>query len=88
MQKTREPRPVAILKDYQITFGTEHGKRVLMHMMKVHNVLGTCFVKGDPCESALREGERNVVLRILTLLKQDPIALLKRIEENERDENG
>lgn len=83
----REPKQITVLKDYQITFGSLHGRRVLTNLMKAHYMLGPCFVKGDSHESALREGERNVILRIFTLLKEDPIALLKRIEAAEREKD-
>jgi hypothetical protein len=34
---------------------------------------------------ARKEGARNVVLRILTIMKTDPQQILQRIEEHERE---
>ncbi len=85
MVRKAENKQVSRVKSYKIAFGTEHGQIVLRDLMKAHNVLGPCFVKGDPYESALREGERNAVLRIFSFLKVDPIRLQMLIEKNEKE---
>lgn len=51
-------------------------------------MLGTSFVKGDAMEMAFREGERNVVLRIMNILKIDPIKLAKKIDEAIKEEEN
>ena len=76
------------LLDYQKTFESEHGKKVLWDLMKAHHILSPTFAGGTDVHSVfLREGERNVVLRILTKLKKDPRDFLDfiegRIEEDE-----
>ena len=72
------------LKFYKAFFKSKQGQRVLWDLMKTHHVLGSCFVKGDRDEYLVREGERNVVLRILSLLQVDPEALEQMIDKEER----
>lgn len=43
----------------------EVGKEVLTHILKTGHVWSSTFVKGDPHESALKEGERRMALSIL-----------------------
>lgn len=50
---------------------TMQGKTVLADMMKAHHVFDSTF-SSKPLEMAFREGERNVVLRILTILDISP----------------
>ena len=69
------------LKAYQTFFTSEYGKQVLWDMIAAHHVMSSTFVKLDPLEMAMREGERNVILRILTILKTKPEKLTKLLEE-------
>jgi hypothetical protein len=73
-------RPVNRAISYQAAFSTKDGEKVLFDLMKEHYVLGATFSK-DPLEMAFREGERNVVLRILTIMKTNVEELSKKIEE-------
>lgn len=73
--------------DYKQVFGTEHGKRVLYDLVKTHNVLNSTFDK-DPATFAFKEGERNVVLRILTLLNVDTVQLQNIIEKGKQNEQS
>jgi len=84
MAKTRRKQSSRII-DYQNTFGSDHGQRVLNDLMNTHSIISTVFVKGDPLEMALREGERNVILRIIGILgiKQSRIMELIKEEDNE-----
>ena len=82
-----ENRTVARVKDYKITFGSVHGQRVLNDLIQTCHVLGPCFVKGDVHEAILREGERNSVLRILAILKVDPMKLQEKIKEAQKEES-
>ena len=66
------------LSQYQKVFSGPDGQAVLADMMKAHGMMSPH--PNDPHQMALKEGERLVVLRILTLLKQDPKAVLERIE--------
>lgn len=71
---------------YQSVFNSEDGKKVLYDMMKVHHIFGSTFSK-DPYESALKEGERNAVLRILSILQIDPQKLLEDINKGIEQDN-
>lgn len=71
---------------YQSVFNSEEGKKVLYDMMKIHYVIGSTFSK-DPHEMALKEGERNVVLRILSILQIDPQKLLEDINKGIEQDN-
>jgi hypothetical protein len=52
----------------------------------VHHVFGSTFSK-DPYELALKEGERNTVLRILSILQIDPQKLLDDINKGIEQDN-
>ena len=47
--------------------------------MSAHGMMSSTF-KGDVNDMLIKEGERNVVLRILTLLKTNPKELRESIE--------
>ena len=70
----------ARLKSYQDFFNSPVGKQVLYDLISNHWVMNSTFCK-DPIEMALKEGERNVVLRILTILKTKPEKITKLLEE-------
>lgn len=71
--------------DYKNVFNSAQGKRVLEDMCRNHFMFSTSFAKGDAYESARREGERLVILRILSFLKLDLNRLEKLIEEEQRN---
>ena len=74
---------VAKISDYKNTFNSQQGRRVLADMLAENKCLSTSFVKEDPYLTAFNEGQRNVVLRILTILQVDTTQLLKLIEETD-----
>ncbi len=76
-------KALAKIVDYQKVFGDPIGKKVLQDMMSEHFMLKSTHVKGDPYTSALHEGERNVMLRLLSVLKIDPKELEHRIKTSE-----
>lgn len=77
-----KPRGVALLKDYQRTFGSPSGKKVLYDLMKNHYVLSSTLIGWQRAEEVfIREGERNVVLGLLTKLKTDAEAFEKMLEQ-------
>ncbi len=86
MADSQATRQIAKISDYKLVFNSPHGQRVLMDMMKNHRMLSSSF-DSDPLKMALYEGERNVVLRILSMLKIDIQELHKRIEENSNERN-
>lgn len=67
----------ARIKAYQDLFNTDLGSRVLNDMMRAHGMMSPHPV--NPQEMALKEGERLVILRILTFLKINPRELIERI---------
>jgi hypothetical protein len=72
--------------DYANTFGSEEGKRVLHDMMRTHKFLTPTLASGnDPIEMAFFEGQRNVILRILTYLNMDVEAINRLVSEGERN---
>lgn len=75
-------RSVSKVKAYQEVFAGPQGQIVLEDLMRTHFILGPTFSK-DVHEMVLREGERNVILRILSLLKMDAKLLQERIRLNE-----
>jgi hypothetical protein len=75
---------VAKITDYQTVFQTEHGQRVLWDLISAHHVMGPTMPKnGDVNAMLIREGERNVVLRIFSLLKMDAAKVQKLIRESD-----
>lgn len=70
-------------QDYRQTFGGEHGKRVLLDMMRRHFVLQSTKVPGDAGESAFREGRRSVVLDIMNVLRMDEQQVLDLPQETD-----
>lgn len=69
-QREQARRSLAKVTDYQRVFGSSQGKRVLYDLMKTHFMLSGTMGR-DPYESAAREGERQVVIRILSKLSKD-----------------
>ena len=84
--KKRSRKPVDRALSYQALFSSDDGQKVLWDLMHNHHMIGSTFSK-DPYEMALKEGERNVVLRILQILKIDVATLAKRIEEGLKQES-
>lgn len=73
-----------LITDYQRTFLTEHGRRVLTNMMNRHYVIDSEF-DPDPYVHAFKSGQKAVLAEIFKVLKIDVIALQNRILEEERD---
>ena len=59
---SREPDP-ALLKSYLVCFSTEHGRRVLQHL--VDGVYCTIYEGTDPIALAMHNGRRSLVHEIL-----------------------
>lgn len=75
----------AVLKAYQNIFNSPDGQTVLADLMNAHGMLSSSF-SGDPLKTVFKEGERNVVLRILTILKTDETQLKQRIDAYAREQ--
>lgn len=71
---------------YQQTFNSESGKKVLLDLIKQHHVISSSFDK-DPYVMALKEGEKNTVLRILSILQVDASNMLDKLKEMQQEED-
>lgn len=83
-RKSPEKKYIAKAADYKNVFSSAQGKRVLEDMCRQHFMFSTTFMK-DSHETARREGERLVMLRVLSFLKIDLAKLEKLIEEEQRN---
>lgn len=63
---------------YHAVFSTPEGQKVLHDLMIHHGMLSPHPASSD--EMLLKEGERRVILRILTFLNTSPQKLIERIE--------
>lgn len=79
-KKKVSTKKLDITSDYKTVFTSEAGKRVLWDIMRNSFVLASTYCD-NPHETALREGQRNVALRILSVLQTDEKKLLQQIEE-------
>jgi len=73
-------RSLASVSNYQVTFTSDVGKRVLWDLMKLCNVTASSF-ELDPNMTAFNEGKRSVALHILQKLNTDVKHLETIIEE-------
>lgn len=77
----RVTQRLARLTDYQKTFNSDFGRRVLLDLMVEHKVISSTYIRGDALETAYLEGQRNVLLRIFSILKLKPEQIIKNIQE-------
>jgi hypothetical protein len=76
-------RSIKVLESYRKVFTGPEGEKVLFDLMKNHHVLSSTFSgQTSDRDVFLREGERNVILRIMSILKIDTKQLWERIESN------
>lgn len=88
--KANQERQYARVIDYQSTFNSHVGRKVLYDLMRASFYL-TPTLDGrhpDAVAMAFNEGQRAVVLRILQILKMNPNKLLELIKEGERENGG
>ena len=74
-------RSLANKTNYQQTFESHHGKRVLYDLMKKSGMMTTSFVEKDSHGTAFNEGQRSIVLSILNVLKIDLVKLERTMQE-------
>ena len=79
-RKKVSTKQLDVTSDYKTVFTSEAGKRVLWDILRNSFVLGSVYCD-NPHETALREGQRNSALRILSILQTDEKNLLEQIEE-------
>lgn len=70
------------IQNYKDVFESVQGRWVLNDLMAAHGMMSAHPI--DPQKMAAKEGERTVILRILTLLKTDMNQLRQRMEEHDR----
>lgn len=80
MARTQAEKSLARLAAYRDVFESPQGKIVLNDMFSNHAILSSTF-NGDVNQMLLKEGERNVVLRILKILKTDVEKFKERMED-------
>jgi prolyl oligopeptidase PreP (S9A serine peptidase family) len=57
-------------QDYQITFSSKEGERVLADITSAYYHRGS-YTKNDSYETSYREGQRSVIIRIINLMKEN-----------------
>lgn len=69
------------VKDYGFLFNTETGRRVLEDLMLEHHIMqpNPPTLPSEGCR--FRDGERNVIFRILTMLNFDPDLFIETTKE-------
>lgn len=70
-------------RDYKIVFGSEKGKAVLRDICLYHDVFSALTPPFEPGRLEFENGKRAVVMRILQLLKEEP---LEKLQEYANDE--
>lgn len=70
---------------YKEAFATDHGKKVLLDLMNSFHIFDSTMAD-TPEETAFKEGERSVVLRILKTINIDPEQLDKIVSEGQSKE--
>lgn len=82
------PTPRELVVAYVQTFSTDSGKIVLGHLIR-ETFDKLSYVQGDAYATAVNEGERRCVLRILRTLQKSKdekfLDSLKHLEEKERE---
>lgn len=77
-------RYATLMAAYQNVFRSTEGEIVLKDLMKTHGILSNIY-KGDINDMLIKEGERNVVLRLLSILDIDIDAIYERIDRETKD---
>jgi len=76
----QEKKRVRRVRDYQSIFKTKEGERVLQDLISRYHILGPVMGENS-LEMAFKEGQRNVVLEVLSLINIDERKLIQKIEE-------
>ena len=70
--------------DYETTFGTDAGKRVLADLCGRHFVFSSAMVPGDPYHTHYNDGRRSVVTDLMSFLSVS-VAELEQLERQSHD---
>ena len=79
--RSQQARVITVVERYQKVFSGVDGQWVLHDLMDKHNLMSSTLNKDGSVDIA-KEGERTVVLRILSLLQTDVAELRERIEKH------
>ena len=69
MTKKTIVHPAQVIAAYKDIFSSQSGKIVLHDLMKKGHMLKSTYAPTDPYSSAFQEGERNIVLKIMSNLE-------------------
>lgn len=83
-KKSKAVERSEVYQAYQAVFNSPNGTKVLLDLMQVHHMMSSTF-NDNINQTLIREGERNAVLRILSILKIDVAGLLERIGQYEKN---
>lgn len=78
----RENKLTDLIKDYHEVFASEAGKRVLYDLLKKGHILHANY-NGNTNDMLFRDGERNIVLYIMTQINTDPQKLTELIKRGQ-----
>ena len=81
-----QKKRLTLLQAYKRLFSSDEGQMVLKDLVSTHGMLSTSF-KSDVNDMIFREGERNVILRILDKISYKEEQLMKLIKQIEGEEN-
>ncbi len=71
---------------YRNTFSGPHGELVLAHLVKKFG--GDTFIAGAPDVSAMQQGQRRVILSIMTFLKREPNELIEQLQKQQQEKES
>ncbi len=69
-------------ENYIATFTSPQGQEVLKHLIRSCHVTKPTFTPGDPYQTAFKEGQRHVILSILSQINKDTTDIIKQLEED------
>ena len=81
-QKKAKADEGQLTTDYRLTFLGETGQRVLADLIDHCHLFKPSYVSQDPGETEFREGERNVMLYILSRLQLPEKEIIEEVIDN------
>lgn len=82
MKKVSADRGKKLVSLYKSVFNSPSGKKVL-HDLMLNNFVFTSTFSPDSNLVKLREGQRNAVLRIMTIIEMDPDKFIEIVNEED-----
>jgi hypothetical protein len=84
-EERRADKHKTMMMDYKRVFGSEQGRRVLSDLIANHFVMNSTYSRGPQAEldMAFKEGQRQVVMRLMTIMKYDPEQTAQAIKESD-----